>query len=322
VEFDRVVFVHRKGKGGADTRVLLYVIFRRAVYRRARADIVGPVHTSPHAATEVVADMRLHRVDRILLKGVAAEKIVIIGEESHPGGVAKDEVIELEFGALDRQRRIGRYTAFGIGIARDQEIHPDRSVHVSPRLKILRARPACAHERNYAQRNSQARHNPARAVPRLLRLGGHLEDHAGEFCFGRAMRDGASYSVTIDGGYRLDASDGSVPGKPSRISFEKSGESLAARARVSIRLRVFSSAKGSPPVTMRWRSYMSSSPLPLSRMRQSHGRRSLGGCCVRMLVVQLVVIALYQRGLFRRALSEWMYSRKRSRACAGEMVVR
>src|SRR5436309_5396406 len=80
------MFVHRKGKGDADTRVLLHVIFRRAVYRRARAEIVGPVHTSPHAATEVVADMRLHRVDRILLKGVAAEKIVIIGEESHAGG--------------------------------------------------------------------------------------------------------------------------------------------------------------------------------------------------------------------------------------------
>jgi len=39
-------------------------------------------------------------------------------------------------------------------------------------------------------------------------------------------------------------------------------------------------------------------------------RRWLAGCCVRMLVVQLVVMALYQRGLFRRALREWMYSRK------------
>src|SRR6266481_1711682 len=80
------MFVHRKGKGDADTRVLLHVIFRYAVYRRARAEIVGPVHTSPHAAAEVVADMRLHGVDGILLKGVAAEKIVIIGEESHAGG--------------------------------------------------------------------------------------------------------------------------------------------------------------------------------------------------------------------------------------------
>src|SRR5206468_9195029 len=80
------MFVHREGKGGADTRVLLHVIFRYAVYRRARAEIVGPVHTSPHATPEVVADMRLHGVDRILFKGVAAEKIVVIGEESHAGG--------------------------------------------------------------------------------------------------------------------------------------------------------------------------------------------------------------------------------------------
>src|SRR5439155_16169387 len=126
----------------------------------------------------------------------------------------------------------------------------------------------------------------------------------------------------VHNGYRPDASVGSASGRPSRISFEKSGESLAARARVSIRLRAFSSVNGSPLVTMKWRSYNNSSPLPLSRMRQSHGTRSLGGCCVRMLVVQLVVMALYQRGLARRALSEWMYSRKRSRACAGEMVVR
>jgi hypothetical protein len=109
---------------------------------------------------------------------------------------------------------------------------------------------------------------------------------------------------------------------PLGSALRNQGESLAARARVSIRLRAFSSAKGSPPVTMTWRSYSISSPLPLSRMRQSHGTRSLRGCCVRMLVVQLVVIALYQRGVFRRALSEWMYSRNRSRACAGETVVR
>ena len=80
------MFVYRKGKGDADTRVLLHVIVRCAVYRRARAEIISPVHTSPHAAAEVVADMRLHGVDGILLKGVAAEKIVIIGEESHAGG--------------------------------------------------------------------------------------------------------------------------------------------------------------------------------------------------------------------------------------------
>src|SRR5882724_13552620 len=85
-------------------------------------------------------------------------------------------------------------------------------------------------------------------------------------------------------------------GRPSRISFEKSGESLAARARVSIRLRVFSSAKGSPPVTKPPSRYNNSSPLPLSRIRQSHGILSLLGRWLRMLVVQLVVMALYQRG--------------------------
>jgi len=63
------------------------------------------------------------------------------------------------------------------------------------------------------------------------------------------MRDGIGYSVITDGRYRPDASDGNSSGRSSRISFEKSGESLAARARVSIRLRVFSSAKGSPLAT-------------------------------------------------------------------------
>src|SRR4029453_13903238 len=136
------------------------------------------------------------------------------------------------------------------------------------------------------------------------------------------MQNDVRYSDAPVSSYRRDASDADASGRPSRISCEKSGESLAARARVLVRLRAFSSAKGSPPVTRTWCSYISSSPLPLSRIRQSHGMRSLGGCCVRMLVVQLVVTALYQRGLFRRALSEWMYSRKRSRACAGEIVVR
>src|SRR5260370_5844141 len=106
------------------------------------------------------------------------------------------------------------------------------------------------------------------------------------------------------------------------MGWENGGGGWGGGARWWIGLGFFSWEKGSPPLTMRWRSYISSSPLPLSRMRQSHGRRSLGGCCVRMLVVQLVVMALYQRGLFHRALSEWMYSRKRSRAWAGEMVVR
>src|SRR2546423_1029855 len=89
---------------------------------------------------------------------------------------------------------------------------------------------------------------------------------------------------------------------PTRISWEKLGALLADCARRLIRLRALSSANESAPVTMRWRSYINSSPFPLSKMRQSHGMRSPGGCCVRMLVVQLVVTALYQRGLSRRAL--------------------
>ena len=145
----------------------------------------------------------------------------------------------------------------------------------------------------------------------------------GDRCLGAyVLNRGTGEVDTYGARFVILASGGAAKGRPCLISCEKSGESLATRARVSIRLRTFSSAKGSPPVTMAWRSYISSSPFPLSKMRQSHGTRSLGGCCVRMLVVQLVVMALYQRGVVRRALSEWMYSRNRSRACAGETVVR
>src|SRR5436190_4511345 len=111
-------------------------------------------------------------------------------------------------------------------------------------------------------------------------------------------------------------------GSPTRISFEKSGESFAARARVSIRLRALSSANGRPPVIKPPSRYNNSSPLPLSKMRQSHGILSLLGCWLRMLVVQLVVMALYQRGLVRSALSERTYSRNRSRTRAGGAVRR
>src|SRR5438046_10724976 len=48
--------------------------------------------------------MRLHRVDGILLKGVAAEKIVIIGEESHAGGEVQLEFPD-RFG--DSEARLG-----------------------------------------------------------------------------------------------------------------------------------------------------------------------------------------------------------------------
>ena len=98
---------------------------------------------------------------------------------------------------------------------------------------------------------------------------------------------------------------------------EKAGSWSAARALGLMWLRCLSSVKGRPLVAMTWCSYIISSPLSLARMRQSHGRRSLAGCWSRMAVVQLVVMALYQRGLVRSALSERTYSRKRSRACAG-----
>ena len=55
-------------------------------------------------------------------------------------------------------------------------------------------------------------------------------------------------------------------------------------------------AKSRPPVAMAPRSKRSSSPLPLTRMRQSHAARLSEACWLRMLVVQLVVTALYQRG--------------------------
>src|SRR5205807_10161748 len=114
--------------------------------------------------------------------------------------------------------------------------------------------------------------------------------------------------------------DGTAKGRLSRISFEKSGESLAARARVSIRLLCLSSANGRPPVTKAPSSYNNSSPLPLRRIRQSHGILSLLGCWLRMLVVQLVVMALYHRGCARSALRERTYSRNRSRARSVETV--
>src|SRR3954454_5521954 len=79
------------------------------------------------------------------------------------------------------------------------------------------------------------------------------------------------YCVHASDFYLLDESDRSAKGRPSRIRLEKSGESLAAGAGASMRRRAFNSQKVIPPVTMKWRSYSSSSPLPLSRMRQSHG---------------------------------------------------
>ena len=59
---------------------------------------------------------------------------------------------------------------------------------------------------------------------------------------------------------------------------EKSSALLAARAAGLMRARCFSSAKGCPAVTMRRRTCIRASPLPLSSRRQSHGGRSAVGC--------------------------------------------
>src|SRR5438093_3822811 len=123
-----------------------------------------------------------------------------------------------------------------------------------------------------------------------------------------------------DGGYRPDASDGSASGSPTRISCEKSDDVSARLARSLIRLCALSSANGRPPVTKAPSLYNNSSPLPFSRIRQSHGILSLLGCWLRMLVVQFVVMALYQRGSVRSALRECTYSRNRSRARLGGAV--
>src|SRR5438093_13788610 len=92
------------------------------------------------------------------------------------------------------------------------------------------------------------------------------------------------------------------------MSCEKSGDVSARLARSLIRLCALSSANGRPPVTRPPSLYNNSSPLPLSRIRQSHGILSLLGCWLRMLVVQFVVMALYQLGWAGSALRECTYS--------------
>jgi hypothetical protein len=110
VEFDRVVLVHRKREGGADARILLHVIFRYAVYCRARA--LGS-RSCARAAAAPASTTTLNTVPKRAIK---------------------------------------------------------------PRLALYHD---CF-------------------VP-----GGHLEDHAGEFCFGRAMRNGVGYPVTQMGAIAL-----------------------------------------------------------------------------------------------------------------------
>ena len=113
-----------------------------------------------------------------------------------------------------------------------------------------------------------------------------------------------------------------VCGKPSRMTREKFGSLSAARARSLIRLRCLSSLNGNPRggdgvilikhfVRL---SIQENAPIPWST--------NLAARWVRMLVVQLLVMALYHRGFSCRALMVFMYSRNLSRACAGEASVR
>ena len=46
--------------------------------------------------------------------------------------------MDVEVGVLQGERRIGRHATPGVGIAREQEIQPDRGVGVRSRLEILR----------------------------------------------------------------------------------------------------------------------------------------------------------------------------------------
>ena len=58
---------------------------------------------------------------------------------------------------------------------------------------------------------------------------------------------------------------------------------MAARARVSIRLWAFSSARGSPLVMTTYATPHFVTFAVEQDLRESHGTRSLVGCCVRML---------------------------------------
>ena len=102
---------------------------------------------------------------------------------------------------------------------------------------------------------------------------------------------------------------------------EKFGSWSAARARSLIRLRCFNSANGQPSggdgvILIKHFvgfSVKENAPIPWCT---EFSRR-----WVRMLVVQLLVTALYQRGLSCRTFTVFMYSRNLSRACIGEASV-
>ena len=84
-KLDRIVAVHRQRQCGANPRIFLYIIVWHIVYSFAPAVIVRTAQCCPNATTKVVGGVDLRRVDRILIKGLAAKKIVITAEKEYTG---------------------------------------------------------------------------------------------------------------------------------------------------------------------------------------------------------------------------------------------
>ena len=128
------------------------------------------------------------------------------------------------------------------------------------------------------------------------------------------------------GGERGDGTDGfSVkPIRPWRMILEKSGLLSAALAAALMCACSFRADSGRPSVTKLPCSYIISSILPLSRMRQSKRVRTLraSAAYTAMLVVQLLVKALYHSGRRCRLLIRSRYSRRILRARGGLTIVR
>src|SRR5262249_11292865 len=114
----------------------------------------------------------------------------------------------------------------------------------------------------------------------------------------------------------------SVYGRPSRMRAEKSAAPSAALARSVMSLRALSSSKGRR-VSSTPRSYQSSGRYPLARLRHLQGftgptRRAWS----RIVVVQLCVGAVYQRGCSARRLSSSAESISRARERSGDVCTR
>ena len=78
VKLDRVLAVHWQSEGRAYPRIPQRFVASHAVDCRAPALIPGPVQGNPHAAAEVIGDVRLRGVDGILLE-------VLLPKSSVPG---------------------------------------------------------------------------------------------------------------------------------------------------------------------------------------------------------------------------------------------